>query len=80
MKIGYWPISGALCLAISLMAGETFAHGCSSLPGHESLKSALASAVAQNNRGLGFNMWATLVANDGTVCVVAFSGAKFTDQ
>jgi hypothetical protein len=25
-------------------------------------------------------MWATLVANDGTVCAVAFSGNKFTDQ
>ena len=25
-------------------------------------------------------MWATIVANDGTVCAVAFSGSKYTDQ
>ena len=35
---------------------------------------------AGGNGGLGFNMWATLVANDGTVCAVAFSGTEFTDQ
>ncbi|WP_442753810.1 hypothetical protein ACNHKD_12470 [Methylocystis sp. JAN1] len=33
-----------------------------------------------SNGGLGFNMWATLVANDGTVCAVAFSGTAYTDQ
>jgi hypothetical protein len=32
------------------------------------------------NGGLDFNMWATLVANDGTVCAVAFSGGTYTDQ
>jgi Haem-degrading len=30
--------------------------------------------------GLGNNMWGTLVANDGTVCAVAFSGQEYTDQ
>ena len=25
-------------------------------------------------------MWASLVANDGTVCAVAFSGQRYTDQ
>jgi uncharacterized protein GlcG (DUF336 family) len=38
------------------------------------------AAVVQKNGGLGFNMWATLVANDGTVCAVAFSGGAYTDQ
>lgn len=32
------------------------------------------------NGGLGFHMWATLVANDGTVCAVAFSGNNFTAE
>ena len=29
---------------------------------------------------MGFNVWATLVANDGTVCAVTFSGNRYTDQ
>lgn len=48
------------------------------------LKSALTSAVAQGktkNGGFGFNMWATLVAQDGSVCAVVFSGTSaLTDQ
>ena len=36
--------------------------------------------MAQGNGGLGFNMWASLVANDGTVCAVAFSGGDYTGQ
>jgi uncharacterized protein GlcG (DUF336 family) len=41
----------------------------------------LSAAVdAGGNGGLGFNMWATIVANDGTVCAVAFSGRNYTDQ
>jgi len=44
-------------------------------------KAALVSAVtAGGNGGLGFNMWATIVAKDGTVCAVAFSGSSLTDQ
>lgn len=41
---------------------------------------ALKGAVQAANGGLGFNMWGTIVANDGTVCAVAFSGATYTDQ
>jgi len=58
-----------------------FQSACSSLPNQVALQSALNSSVGvTGNGGLGFNMWATLVANDGTVCAVAFSGTKFTDQ
>lgn len=53
---------------------------CAGLPGWSELKSALQTAVAGTNGGLGFNMWATVVANDGTVCAVAFSGGQYTDQ
>jgi len=60
---------------------SNFPSACSGLPGQPALQSALNSAVGvTGNGGLGFNMWATLVANDGTVCAVAFSGVKFTDQ
>jgi uncharacterized protein GlcG (DUF336 family) len=61
------------------MACPSFAD-CSALPSQGTLQAALENAVAQSNGGLGFNMWATLVANDGTVCAVAFSGNKYTDQ
>ena len=54
---------------------------CSALPTHDQLQSALQAAVGTSgNGGLGFNMWGTIVANDGTVCAVAFSGTKYTDQ
>jgi hypothetical protein len=56
---------------------------CVGLPTFAALKAAVTSAVAlgkTKNGGLGFNMWATVVANDGTVCAVAFSGSVFTDQ
>jgi len=48
------------------------------------LKTALGQAVVPPNGGvnggLSFNMWATIVANDGTVCAVAFSGGTYKDQ
>jgi uncharacterized protein GlcG (DUF336 family) len=39
------------------------------------LDQALQQAVADEPSGLAFNMWATIVARDGTVCAVARSGA-----
>jgi hypothetical protein len=61
------------------MASSAFAD-CSALPGWPALKSALVSAVAGSNGGLGFNQWGSIVANDGTVCAVAFSGQQYTAQ
>lgn len=84
MKIGHWVISGAIGLGVSWLAGPSMADGsyssCSGLPSQSQLQMALDEAVNQNNGGLGNNMWGTLVANDGTVCAVAFSGQKYTDQ
>jgi uncharacterized protein GlcG (DUF336 family) len=70
-------------LGVSALACPAFAddsRSCSGLPGWAKLRSTLQTAVAGANGGLGFNMWATVVANDGTVCAVAFSGAQYTDQ
>jgi hypothetical protein len=54
---------------------------CAGLPGWGQLQSALSAAVAtMGNGGLGFNMWGTIVANDGTVCAIAFSGSSYTSQ
>lgn len=84
MKLQHWAISGTIYLGVSLAAGAAVADGspaCSSLPSQVALQNALDGAVGvSGNGGLGFNMWATLVANDGTVCAVAFSGNQYTDQ
>jgi uncharacterized protein GlcG (DUF336 family) len=82
MDIQRWLISGSLGLGITLAACPAFAAPppCSALPSQGALKSALSMAVAASNGGLDNNMWATLVANDGTVCAVAFSGADYTAQ
>ena len=83
MKFRHWVISGAIGLGASLAAGSAIADEssiCSGLPSQSKLQMATENAVSQSNGGLGFNMWATLVANDGTVCAVAFSGSQFTDQ
>lgn len=64
---------------------------CAGLPSHDQLQAALRASVAPSaapsglggadtNGGLDIPMWATLVARDGTVCAVTFSGAKFDDQ
>jgi len=74
-------IFGVIGLGIfSLALPASAASPCAPLPSWGTLRAALVSAVAGKNGGLGFNMWATLVAVDGTVCAVAFSGGAFTDQ
>jgi hypothetical protein len=87
MKVQCCVVSGAISLGLSVLACPAFADGfpfpnpCSALPSQATLQGALDGAVAAGgNGGLGNNMWATLVANDGTVCAVAFSGAQYTSQ
>jgi uncharacterized protein GlcG (DUF336 family) len=63
-------------IAATMALGAPLAHAdCRSLPSWTQLKQALVSAVATEGSGLNFQMWATLVDRDGTVCAVAFSGA-----
>jgi hypothetical protein len=74
-------ISGAACLARAQGSAPAGFYSCAGLPGQPALQAALESSVGvTGNGGLGFNMWATLVANDGTVCALAFSGPAYTDQ
>ena len=91
MNIGCKSLPGAIGLVVSALALPALADGggsnaCAGLPSWGVLHSALQSAVAVGNSnttgngGLGFNMWATIVANDGTVCAVAFSGSNYTSQ
>src|SRR5580658_6384013 len=56
---------------------------CATLPTWAQLKTALTNSITPStgaNGGLGFNMWGTIVAADGTVCAVAFSGDDYTSQ
>src|SRR5437660_11848663 len=83
MKTQRWVISASIGIGISVLASAAFGqpNSCSGLPSWAALKSALQAPVAHSgNGGLGFNMWATVVAKDGTVCTVAFSGEQYTDQ
>lgn len=50
------------------------------LPGHAELRSVLRSVAAEENGGLGLDMWATVVDRDGEVQLVVFSGAARGDQ
>ena len=54
--------------------------GCSGLPGHNNLKTALEYARAQSNGGFNLDMWGTIVNRDGIVCQVAFTGADRGSQ
>jgi uncharacterized protein GlcG (DUF336 family) len=67
---------GAAFLAMALNASPSLA-ACPAVT-FAQLQTALQNAVAAGNGGLGFNMWATIVDRDGTVCLVAKSGAAGT--
>lgn len=57
---------------------------CKDVPDHAALTAALKKAVAvgdtKANGGFALNMWATVVARDGTVCAVTETGANWDDQ
>lgn len=86
----YWILSGLI--GIPLLCGANLSYAaddsstdsstdsCASLPTWATLQPALKKAVADESSGLDFNMWATLVSRDGTVCAVAFSGDTFRAQ
>jgi len=80
MSTKKWALSIWTSVLCSTLAGPAMAD-CSALPNWQGLKTALANVVAAGgNGGLGLNMWGTLVATDGTVCAVAFSGNQYVDQ
>jgi len=80
MIIQKWVLSISTGALVSMLAGPAFAD-CVGLPNWNALRNALVSVVnGGGNGGLGFNMWGSIVANDGTVCAVAFSGHDYTSQ
>ena len=83
----------ALCAGIALAASLAWVNqamaiglcadlglGTTSAAINSALKTALASALAGPNGGLGNDMWGTLVDRDGVVCAVAFTGDGRNDQ
>jgi len=75
-------LAGALIALSSTTAFANDRHNsCSNLPSWSQLRSALSGARGvTGNNGLGLHMWGTIVANDGTVCAVAFTGADYRSQ
>jgi uncharacterized protein GlcG (DUF336 family) len=61
-------------------SAQGVSNNCAGLPGNAALKNALTQAVLVETSGLDLNMWATIVARDGTVCAVAFSGTNSGSQ
>jgi len=49
-------------------------------PDHDVIRAALQDIVGEENGGLGFDMWATIVDRNGLVVHVVFSGVKNDDQ
>ena len=67
-----------------VLIAQTKAGSCASVPDHATLSAALKKSVgvgdAKANGGFALNMWATVIGRDGTVCAVAYTGAKWDDQ
>ena len=85
MNAPRWLAPALISLGISMAPSSVFAAvpaACTGLPTQGTLQTMLEGAVGvAGNGGLGFNMWATIVAVDGTVCAVAFSSSgSYTDQ
>ncbi len=81
------PILSGLCLLVSpaLADDDKGRRGggrshCDQLPDHDTLTTALQDAVAMEDSGYNFDMWAVVVNRDGIVCAVTFSGADRGSQ
>ena len=65
----------SVTLLVTLLALPAFA-----LPTRAQLLAALKEAVAEENGGFGFDMWATIVDRDGVFKEIVFSGTVRGDQ
>jgi uncharacterized protein GlcG (DUF336 family) len=70
LKIGIM----AACAAGLPLTALADVSNCRNLPDYTALKAALVQAVSDEDSGLNFEMWGTIVDRDGIVCAVAFSG------
>jgi uncharacterized protein GlcG (DUF336 family) len=77
----------ALCSVIAGCSGDTPTDPSAAatslahlLPDHNTLRSQLRAVLEEQNGGLGFEMWATIVDRRGNVVDVVFSGERRDDQ
>lgn len=61
-------------------SGTVGPSGSPNLPTQAQLKAAVDFAQAQDNKGFGLDMWATVVDRSGIVRAIAFTGTKTGDQ
>jgi len=77
-------LAAALVVPSAANAAGAGSNVCNGLPSYSQLQNALRLSVQASggptNGGLDLHMWAAIVALDGTVCAVTFSGQSFTDQ
>ncbi len=78
-------LAASLALVVLFGAGLPRAASAATCPAtHDQLTQALRASVkpsgGPSNGGLDNNEWAALVARDGTVCAITFSGSKADDQ
>jgi uncharacterized protein GlcG (DUF336 family) len=64
----------SIVLAAPAFAAEDALH-CGALPSHAQLKAALTAARNAANGGFNLDMWGTVVARNGVVCAVAYTGS-----
>lgn len=69
---------------LSMTALSATAADCGALPDHAKLQQALRASTkasgGPSNGGFDLHTWASVVARDGTVCAVAFSGQQWDEQ
>lgn len=73
-------IFSATLLMASAANAVTPVNPCNEVPSHDELKAALKDARSKDNGGLNLDMWGTVVARNGQVCAVAYTGDAIDSQ
>jgi len=83
-KIVMLMVVSALGFSSALLADNDDDEVCNAvmeaIGGYDSLTTALGDARDEGNGGFNLDMWATVVATDGTVCAVTKTGKGLNDQ
>jgi len=79
-KIVMLMVASALGFSGALLADDVCDDVMAAIDGYDSLTTALGDARDEGNGGFNLDMWATVVATDGTVCAVTKTGAGLNDQ
>lgn len=75
-----FTFAGLAFISILTLSAPAMAGVCKDLPSHADLKTALTDARKESNGGFNLDMWGSVVARDGTVCAVAYTGETEGDQ